>query len=153
MAAPRKTIRRNQRTTNQIDETPEVDEETLETPEEPDDDTPEVDQGDTDSTDNNADEDTTDESAQEPEEKPERMLGAPRDGRSFRPGEKVIFEGVQRGGLIHVTKPVYRGVKTPGTDRWRFHLLLGKGSTVSASKAKPVEDKKGSFESTEDLTH
>jgi hypothetical protein len=70
---------------------------------------------------------------------------------TYRMGDPVIFKGEKRGGIIHVLEPVYRGVKTPGTDRWRFHLLLGKGAQVAAGKCKEADG--GRYESREELIH
>lgn len=160
MAAPRKPIRRSgtttpQRPTNQTPDPEEDEEETVVTEDQDDSTDPETDLGedgnDGDDSGDSPDDNQPSESIQSTNDDLPPMRGAPRDGRTFRVGEKVIFKGEKRGGLIYVVEPVYRGVLSPGSDRYRFHLLLGKGSSVSSSKAKEVES--GVFESKADLTH
>lgn len=88
----------------------------------------------------------------------ERLIGAPRDGRSFQPGEPVVLKGIQKGGLLTVQEPVYRAVKAPGSSRWRYHLLMSRGSQIAMSKVKEIgarEDAKsvGTFQTDQNNLH
>lgn len=78
--------------------------------------------------------------AQAEKDAPPPMTGRPRDGRTFRYGEKVIFKGVQRGGIVEVQENVYQGRVAPGSARWRYHLLMAKGSQVPGTKAKALPE-------------
>lgn len=73
-----------------------------------------------------------------PEEPQERMMGAPRDGRVFRAGEPIVFKGTKRGGVIISDEHIYRGVRAPGSTRFRFHQVLRKGAEVPSGKCKEV---------------
>jgi hypothetical protein len=95
---------------------------------------------------NNDDNENAEEQQPPAEESRPRMMGAPRDGRTFAPGDKILFKAEARGGLLVVQEPVYRGAIAPNSTRWRYHLLLGKGAEIPASKAKQISQ--GEYEST-----
>lgn len=73
------------------------------------------------------------------------MRGAPRDGRTYRVGQKVVFKGRKVGGMIVSEENIYRGTLRADESRWRFRLLLGKGSEVPAGKTRVVKDGNGEY--------
>jgi hypothetical protein len=83
------------------------------------------------------------------DEAPERMMGAPRDGRTYRAGEDIVFKGEKRGGVIVSTENIYRGVKAPGSDRYRFHQVLARGVEVPGAKCTEISE--GEYKATTQL--
>ena len=128
----------------------EVDEEELDSAEEPEtDDVPEEPADSESETEPEESDDVTEEESPQLE----RLLGAPKDGRTFQPGEKVIVKGIEKGGFIVVQEAVYRAARTPQSSRWRYHLLYSKGAQIPKGKTKIVDkpngkDDVGTFEST-----
>lgn len=69
----------------------------------------------------------------------EPIKGAPRDGKTFRTGEKVVFKGEKKGGEVVSMENIYRASKHPTSSRWRFHLILSKGGSVPVGKTRAIE--------------
>lgn len=70
----------------------------------------------------------------------EHIPGAPKDGRTFRVGQPVIFKGEKRGGSVVALENVYRATQHPTSSRTRFFQLLVKGSEVPAAKVRELPD-------------
>jgi hypothetical protein len=86
----------------------------------------------------------------DPEEPPltpvdDYIPGAPKDGRTFRAGQPVIFKGEKRGGNVVALENVYRATQHPTSSRTRFFQLLVRGSEVPAAKVRELSD--GNYES------
>lgn len=139
MAAAKKALRKPTTQQQPDNDNPDVDEEELG-------DTT-ADEVDGDSGDESDSEETTSvDVAPVAAEEPERLMGAPRDGRTFRTGETVIVKGKEQGGFIVVQEPVYRASRTPQSSRWRFHLLFARGAEIPKGQTKEVKAEPGTFE-------
>jgi hypothetical protein len=89
------------------------------------------------------------EASQAVEEALPRMLGKPRNGKTFRVGEEIVFKGKKVGGMIISDENIYRGVLAPNSTRFRYHLVVGKGGSVPAANATEISE--GEYKATTQL--